>query len=156
MSHLPPVLDTAIETSPLQLDMGMDKNMGRTVSVKPGSSHSNHTVTGSRKDEPVYSPPTVTPGPNETPIANLYSTPSSSALSFHTDANSQPLHSHSKSNSSQVSLASSTASFNHLSMALPEDETVEDGGWAESVLAAADTDGSWSAKNVMKFFGGGH
>jgi hypothetical protein len=39
-------------------------------------------------------------------------------------------------------------------MVLPDEETAEE-DWAQSVLAAANTDGSWTAKNVMKFFGGG-
>jgi len=149
---LPPVLDMAIETSPLQIGMGMDADMRRTSKAKPGSSHSNHTVTGSKNDGPMLPLSTVTRGPNETPIANLYSTPSSSVLSFHTDESTHPYLQRPKAKPSQ-SFASSTTSFNHLSVALPDEETAED-GWAESVFAAADTDGSWSARNVMKLFGG--
>jgi hypothetical protein len=151
-SSLPPVLDMTIETSPLKMGMGIDVDKRRTIGAKPSSSHSNHTVTGPETDELPLSPSTATPAPNETPIASLYSTPSSSVLSFDANTNTQPLRPRRRSRKSQISLASS--SFNHLSVVLPDEETAED-GWAQSVLAAADTDGSWSARNVMKFFGGG-
>lgn len=150
-SSLPPVLDTTIEISPFQMDMmGVDDNGHRTIGDKPGSSHSNHTVIVGKDDEPPLPSFSVTPGPNETPIANLYSTPSSSVLSFRSTDNTEPLRLRPKPRRSQPS---STASFNHLSMALP-DEAIADDDWAQSVLAAADTDGTWSAKGIMKFFGG--
>ncbi|KIM78888.1 hypothetical protein PILCRDRAFT_578639 [Piloderma croceum F 1598] len=150
-SSLPPVLDLPIETSPLKMGMGIDEDKRRTIGAKPGSSHSNHTVTGLMTDEPSLPSP-GTPAPSETPIASLYSTPSSSVLSFDTNTNTQSLRPRPRLRKSQGSLASS--SFNHLSVVLPDEEAVED-GWAQSVLAAADTDGSWSPRNVMKFFGGG-
>lgn len=150
-SSLPPVLDLPIETSPLKMGMGIDEDKRRTIGAKPGSSHSNHTVTGMTTDEPSLPSP-GTPAPSETPIASLYSTPSSSVLSFDTNTNTQPLRPRPRPKKSQGSLASS--SFNHLSVVLPDEEGVED-GWAQSVLAAADMNGSWSPRNVMKFFGGG-
>ena len=153
-SSLPPVLNMPIETSPFQMDMGTDDNKRRTISAKPGSSHSNHTAISSKDDKPSSSPLSVNPGPNETPIANLYSTPSNSVLSFDSNENIQPLRPRPRPRPSQSSIASSKASFNHLSMVLPDEETAEE-DWAQSVLAAANTDGSWTAKNVMKFFGGG-
>jgi len=150
-SSLPPVLDMVIETSPLQMDIGIDDSQRRTISAK---SHSNHTVIGSKIDKTSLSPLSANPGPNETPIANLYSTPSNSVLSFDLNENIQPLRPRPRLRPSQTSIASPQASFNHLSMVLPDEETAEE-DWAQSVLAAADTDGSWSAKNVLKFFGGG-
>jgi len=150
-ASLPPVLDMKIEMSSLQMGMGIDDNKRQTISVKPSSSHSNHTVTDFKTDKPVLDSSLVTPGPNETPIANLYSTPSSSVLSFDSNENVQPLQARPRPKPSQ---ASSTVSVNHLSMVLP-DEAVADDDWAQSVLDAADTDGSWSAKTVMKLFGGG-
>jgi len=136
----------AIETSALQMGISMDDNKRRSIGSKPGSSHSNHTVT---KNESSLPPSPVAPGPNETPIANLFSTPSSTFLPLDSNENVQP-----RAGPSQGSFASSTVSVNHLSMVLPDEEAVED-DWAQSVLAAADTSGTWSAKNVMKFFGGG-
>jgi RhoGAP domain len=150
-SSLPPVLNLPIETSPLKIGMGIDEDKRRTIGAKPSSSHSNHTVIGLTTDEPSLPSP-GTRASSETPIASLYSTPSSSVLSFDTNTNTQPLRPRARPRKSQGSLASS--SFNHLSVVLPDEEAVED-GWAQSVLAAADTDGSWSPRNVLKFFGGG-
>jgi hypothetical protein len=134
------------------MSMGVDDDRRQTITA--GSSPSNHTVTHEPTDEPSLSPSTVAPSLNETPIADLYSTPSSSVPSFDAHENTQPLRLQLKPRPSHSSLASSTASFNHLSMAIPDEEAVEY-DWAQSVLAAADTDGSWSAKSVLKFFGGG-
>ena len=151
-SSLPPVLNMTIKTSPLQLSMGVDDDKRQTIGA--GSSPSNHTVAYEPTKEPWLSPSTVAPSLNETPIADLYSTPSSSVPSFDAHENTQPLRLQLKPRPSYSSLASATTSFNHLSMALPDEEAVEH-DWAQSVLAAADTDGSWSAKSVLKFFGGG-
>jgi hypothetical protein len=136
------------------MGMGMDDDKRRTIGAASGSLHSKHKVADLKHDEPPLSPSTVAPSLNETPIANIYSTPSNSLPSFDANQNTQPLRLRPKPRPSQSSLASSTASFNHLSMALPNEEA-EDDDWAQSVLAAASTDGSWSAKSVIKFFGGG-
>jgi hypothetical protein len=39
-------------------------------------------------------------------------------------------------------------------MVLPDEDAAGD-DWAQSVLAAADVNGTWTVKNAMKFFGGG-
>jgi len=152
------MLDLPIESTPLELDVGMDNSKRNTIGAKPGSSQSNQTVTKTSNNDRFPSPLTApgTPGPHETPIANLYSTPSSSDLSFDSSEYVQPAYPRPrpKSRPSQSSLASSTASYDHLSMVLPdEDEAGDD--WAQSVLAAADVNGTWSVKSAMKFFGGG-
>lgn len=157
-SSLPPMLDLPIETTPLELDMDISNSKCNTINAKPGSSHSNQTVTKSlnhdRPPSPLPTPGAL--GPHETPIADLYSTPSSSDLSFDSSEYVQPAcpRPGPKSRPSQSSLTSSTASYDHLSMALSDEDTAAD-GWAQSVLAAADVNGTWSVKNAMKFFGGG-
>ena len=153
------MLDTAIETLPLGLGVGLDDSKRNTYSAKPGSSHSTQTVTkspGVNYDRLTpHSASTGTPGPHETPIANLYSTPSSSVLSFDASEYVQAARPRPqvKQRPSQLSVAS-TASYDHLSIVLPDEDPAAD-DWAESVLAAADVNGTWSVKNAIKFFGGG-
>lgn len=125
----------------------------RTLAAKPGSSHSNQTVTDTPQEKVPRLPSPATPGPNETPIADLYSTPSSSVLSLDDNETTAPLRPRPRPRPAASSIASSALSFNHLSMALPDDHEADD-DWAQSVLAAADSDGNWSVKNAMKIFGG--
>lgn len=145
------MLDLPIETAPLRLGMGLDEEKRRTLAAKPSSSHSNRTVTEEPKalSTDSSSPAAVTPGPKETPIADFYSTPSTSTLSFDLNQNTQPLRLRPRpGRPSGNSNASSSASFNHLSMALPDEATADD-DWAQSVFAAADSEGNWSAKKLF-------
>ena len=143
--NFPPVLDLPIETSPLRLGMGLDEEKRRTLAAKPGSTHSNRTVTGAASGDPLSS--SVTPGPKETPIADFYKNSSTSTLSFDSNQITQPLrprpkHGRPSANSNTLS------SINHLSMALPDEATGGD-DWAQSVFAAADSEGNWDVKNLF-------
>lgn len=143
----PPVLDLPIETSPLRLGMGLDEEKRRTLAAKPSSTHSDRTVTDVPKATTSDPPPSVTPGPKETPIADFYRNPSStSTLSLDLNQTTRPLRLRPKpgrllANSNTLSLAS----FNHLSMALSDEATAGD-DWAQSVFAAADSEG---VKNLL-------
>ncbi|KZP17966.1 RhoGAP-domain-containing protein [Athelia psychrophila] len=161
-SSEPPVLDLALETTPLDLKKYLAQEKRRTLNARQRQADSFYSARESLSPSDGLSPVTpipskrpMTPSPisqtsststsgsKDTPIADFYSTPCSSVTSFHEAPPARP-----RARPSQASLAST--SFNHLSMALPDESMIED-DWAHSVIAASETEGGW--KNVLKFFG---
>lgn len=150
-SSLPPVLDMAFESTPLDFKMHMNEEKRRTIKPRSDSYYTALETPSPGKERRSLSPSPLIQGPNETPIADLYAAPPSSVTSLDLSQNTMPLRPRPRPRPSQSSLASSTASsFNHLSMVMPDESLVED-DWAQSVIAASNSDGSW--KNVLKFFG---
>ncbi|KAJ7188304.1 hypothetical protein C8R46DRAFT_878323 [Mycena filopes] len=117
-AHLPPVLDTPIESSRLGMSLGI--NLESPTREKPPSPDAPMQESQS---EPL-------PVPGQTPIADWYGAPSSSTLAVN------HLRPHPTRKVSKASIASTTSS-NRLGI-LDADENEED--WTQSVLLAADVD----------------
>ncbi|KAF7983771.1 hypothetical protein HWV62_18974 [Athelia sp. TMB] len=172
-SSEPPVLDLALETEPLDLKQYLAAEKRRTMKAAARHRVVDSFYTARESPSPSEGLSPLTPSPyeglspstpnpmqglspspaaKETPIADFYSTPSCSVISFDAAQNVQPLRVRPRSPRARPSQSSidSTASFNHLSMALPDESLIED-DWAQSVIAASENEGGW--KNMLKLFG---
>ena len=142
---LPPKLDTPIETSALQFELGIALEDTQPLAIP--KKQQNEEKTDVKVDVAATAPRPLNPG--ETPIADRYHSASSSVLSLASMANSQPplriprLQPTLRSKQSMASI-SSTASSNHLGL-LDDDNNEED--WTQSVLMAADVDGGWNIRH---------
>ena len=130
---VPPVLDTAIESSPLRLDMGLEPSPPiRNKEHQPSLQLSNAEV--------LTDVPSISARPGVTPIADRYRSSSNATIPETSVEVLSP--SHLRPNPTRNFSKSSTASSNHLGV-MVEDEDRED--WTQSVLMAADVDASkWS------------
>ncbi|SJK97240.1 uncharacterized protein ARMOST_00491 [Armillaria ostoyae] len=138
---LPHVLDTAIESSALRRDLGLEESPSLRSPESPDSPGSTGEATGTDlPDEP--SPLTVRPG--ITPIADHYRSLSSATLPLSSPDQQRPSHLRPRrtlrNRSASKTSFLSNASSNHLG--LLDDEDKED--WTQSVLMAADADGGWT------------
>ncbi|KAJ7045483.1 RhoGAP-domain-containing protein [Mycena alexandri] len=121
-SHLPPLLDTPIESSRFHMSLGINLE---SPDLSPGDKQPSADV-----QVPESEPEPPLPVLGQTPIADWYRAPPSSTLAVN-HLRPQP-----GRKVSQASIAS-TASSNRLGV-LPADENEED--WTQSVLLAADLD----------------
>ncbi|KAK0213069.1 hypothetical protein DFS33DRAFT_1286233 [Desarmillaria ectypa] len=141
---LPHILDTAIESSALRRDLGLEESPSiRSAEPpdSPGSSTREEGISTDLLDET----PVLTVRPGITPIADHYRSLSSATLPLSSpdqrSSHLRPKRTLRNRSASKTSF-SSNASSNHLG--LLDDEDKED--WTQSVLMAADADAGWTVR----------